>query len=619
MVAFLRSGLVLALVTSAWADEFAQATGPILEKYCISCHGEKKQKGGIRFDDLVSIEDAFIKHGQLDSIIDQVRMGDMPPDDEDLLPTDGERKQLIAALTKVSDRVASGDVPQRAGRVTLRRLNRNEYHYTVRDLYGVKFDPSRGFPADGAGGEGFDNTADALFSTPTLLEKYLGAAKKVVAAVYQDPQLKGKVIFKRPGKPEQALAMAKEVLGYHATLAYRRRVSAEDLDPLMNSFAKGIQAGQSFDEAMRGPLTAILLNPRFLFRAEHDEEGRDEWKLNDFEIATRLSYFLWSSMPDRELFRLADEGKLSDPAVLKSQTLRMIQSPKSDALAKHFAGQWIGFDKMIDEVQPDTERFPTFNANLRKAMYFEGIEFFNYILRENRPIGELIDSDYTFANATLARHYGLKEKVEGERLRKVTLHDKNRGGVLGMGSVLASTSLPLRTSPVKRGVFILDSLLGDPPPPPPPDAGELPGDDANSENLTFREQLDVHRRDPNCANCHSRIDPLGFSLENYDAIGRWREKDTNGLALDTTALLPGDIEFSSPQELKMLLMAGQEKFARNMIRKMLSYATGRGLEYYDEATLTRILAELEKSDYAMHDLIHQIVRSRPFLYRSSTR
>ncbi|MEM9235288.1 MAG: DUF1592 domain-containing protein, partial [Verrucomicrobiota bacterium] len=385
-----------------------------------------------------------------------------------------------------------------------------------------------------------------------------------------------------------------------------------------NAFAKGMQAGLSFEDSMRSPLTAILLNPRFLFRAEHDEPGKDEWKLSDFEIATRLSYFLWSSMPDRELFRLADEGKLSDPEVLKAQTLRMIKSPKADALARHFAGQWIGFDKMIDEVQPDADRFPEFDLELRKAMYYECIELFNHVLRENRPITDLIDSDYTFANERLAKHYGLSG-VEGKAMRKVELADRNRGGMLGTGGVLASTSLPLRTSPVLRGVWILDSLLGDPPPPPPPDAGELPADDVNTEGLTFRQQLDIHRTATKCANCHSRIDPLGYSLENFDAIGRWRDKDSNGLKIDTEALLPGDIEFSSPEELKALILAGKEKFARNMTRKMISYATGRGLEYYDEATVSKIVAELDQSDYNMQEMIHLVVSSRPFLYRSNTR
>jgi len=607
------------LLTSAIADEFSKATKPIFEKHCISCHGEEKQKGGITLHDLNSLDDAFKKHKFLENIIDQVEHGEMPPDDQDVLPTAAERQQLIDALSGVADRIKSGKIPQRAGRTTLRRLNRNEYNLTVRDLFGVDFNPGRNFPADGAGGEGFDNMADALFSSPTLLEKYLAAAKKVVATVYKSPNLKKKVIFATPRNAEEAKATAEKVLSYHATLAYRRRVTEDDMAPLLSAFARGEQAGLDFKESLRAPLTALLINPRFLFRAEHDQDGKKEWPLTNFEIATRLSYFLWSSMPDRELFRVADAGQLTDPAVLKEQALRMIASPKSTALSRHFAGQWLGFEKMIDEVDPDAKRFPEFDRELRRSMYYEGVEFFSYILRENRPITELIDSDYTFANAKLAHHYGLKEEVSGKKLRKVALHDKNRGGVLGMGAILTSTSLPLRTSPVHRGVWILDSLLGDPAPPPPPDAGELPEDDTQAGGLTFREQLAAHREKASCANCHARIDPLGFGLENFDAIGRWREKDANGKPIDSHAVLPGDIEFSTPAELKALVMFGRQKFASNMIRKMISYSTGRGLEYYDEAVVAKIVAGLDQKNYQMHDLIFAVINSRPFLNRSSSR
>ncbi|MGC6582937.1 MAG: DUF1592 domain-containing protein [Akkermansiaceae bacterium] len=619
----MRSGASLTIlvffVSFVRANEFQQNVGGFLQKHCVSCHGKEKQKGDITLHEIKTLDDAFKYYGLLERIIDQVKYEDMPPEEEDAQPTDDERQKLIAALSNVRQRIESGNVPKRAGRTTLRRLNRNEYSYTVRDLFGVSFNPSSGFPADGAGGEGFDNNADALFSSPTLLEKYLSAAKRVVAAVYADPGLKRKVIFATPKSSEQAEATARKVLEYHATLAYRRRVSAADMAPLISAFKKGQQAGHSFDNSMRSPLTALLINPRFLFRSEHDQSGKEEWKLSDFEIATRLAYFLWSSMPDRELFRLADAGELSKPEVLKAQTLRMIRSPKSTALSRHFAGQWIGFQKMIDEVEPDENRFPAFNQELRKAMYYEGIEFFSYVLRENRPITELIDSDYTFANADLAKHYGLKEKVVGEELRKVKLHNKNRGGVLGMGAVLSSTSLPMRTSPVLRGVWILDTLLGAPASPPPPDAGELPADDTQAGGATFREQLEAHRKNPKCASCHARIDPLGMSLENFDAIGRWREKDANGKPIDSSAVINGGITFSSPYELKQLVMAGKEKFARNMTRKLIAYATGRGLEYYDEAFVTEIVTKAEKKGYTAQELILEVVQSRPFLYRSASR
>lgn len=610
------SALLLAAVQ---AQDFARDAGAFLQKHCISCHGEDQQKGDITLHQIKTLDDAFKYYGLLENIIDQVKYGDMPPEEEERQPTDVERQKLIAALSNVRERVESGSIPKRAGRTTLRRLNRNEYSYTVRDLFGVTFNPSSGFPADGAGGEGFDNNADALFSSPSLLEKYLSAARRVVDAVYANPGLKRKVVFATPNKPEEAEAVARKVLGYHATLAYRRRVSEQDMAPLISAFKKGQQAGHNFDDSMRSPLTALLINPRFLFRSEHDEKGKEEWKLNDFEIATRLAYFLWSSMPDRELFRLADAGELSKPEVLKAQTLRMIKSPKSTALARHFAGQWIGFQKMIDEVEPDENRFPTFNQELRKAMYFEGIEFFSYLVGENRPITDLIDSDYTFANADLAKHYGLKEEVIGKEMRKVKLHDKNRGGVLGMGAVLSSTSLPMRTSPVLRGVWILDTLLGAPPSPPPPDAGELPADDTQAGGATFREQLEAHRKNPKCASCHARIDPLGMSLENFDAIGRWREKDANGKPIDSSAVINGGITFSSPHELKKLVMAGKEKFARTMTRKLIAYATGRGLEYYDEAFVTEIVTKAEEKGYTAQELILEVVQSRPFLYRSATR
>lgn len=610
---------LLSLALLARADDFAAKTKPILEKYCLSCHGDQKQKGGITLHDLNSIDDAFKKHQLLENIIDQVKHGDMPPDDEDVLPTDAERQQLIDVLTKVRDRVESGDVPRKAGRTTLHRLNRNEYHYTVRDLFGVNFNPSRDFPADGAGGEGFDNMADALFSTPSLLEKYLLAANKVITAVYNDPKLKSTVIFQTPDSPDQAKAVAEKVLSFHATLAYRRRVSPEDMAPLLTAFDRALKEDVNFEEALRAPLTALLVNPRFLFRAEHDEAGKDEWPLNDFEIAARLSYFLWSSMPDNELFRVADSGKLRDPAVLKQQVLHMIASPKATALSRHFAGQWLGFDAMIDKIRPDQKRFPQFDLELRRAMYNESVEFFSHLLRENQPLTDLIDSDYTFANARLARHYGLSNPPSGSRMQKVSLTDKNRGGILGMGSILTATSHPLRTSPVLRGVWILDVLIGDPAPPPPPDAGELPADDTKAGGLTFREQLAKHRERTACASCHARIDPLGFSLENFDAIGQWREKDVNGKPIDSSAVLPGDITFSTPLELKTLIMGGKDKFARNLTRKLLAYATGRAMEYYDEAEVTTIVNQAAKNGYKMQDIVLGVIQSRPFLNRSATR
>jgi hypothetical protein len=610
--------LFLAAGLAGRADDFAKTASPLLAKYCFDCHGEKKQKGGIEVHQLTSTDAALRHHRFLENIAKQVELGDMPPDDEDLLPTDAEREALVREIGAVLDKLKSGDFPRNPGRTTVRRLNRNEYNNTVRDLFGIDFMPGRDFPSDGAGGEGFDNVGDALFVQPSLMEKYLAASKKVVDAIYDDPLHLARVIVAKPGDklpPEKA---ARSVLLTHASLAFRRRVTDQDLAPLLALFGKKLADGASYEEALRPALQALLVHPSFLFRIEADQPGKSEWRIDDFELATRLSYFLWSSMPDRRLLKLADEGKLSDPAVLRAEALRLIGDRRSESLSRHFAGQWLGFDDLRDVAQPDTTRFPTFTQSLRVAMYRESVEFFNHLVRANRPATELIHSDYTFANGELARHYGL-EGVTGGQLQRVSLSDPNRGGVIGQASILTATSMPLRTSPVKRGKWILDTLLGTPPPPPPPDAGVLPGDDKSTEGLSFRETLEIHRSKASCAGCHEKIDPLGFGLENFDAIGRWRTRDANGDPVDSLAILPGDISFSSPKELKDLLLSSDELFLRNLARKMLAYALGRPLEYYDEAVVTDLVAKLRQDDLKMQTLILSIVESPPFQFRSAKR
>ncbi len=385
---------------------------------------------------------------------------------------------------------------------------------------------------------------------------------------------------------------------------------------MLKLFDSNITAGKSYDEAIRPCLQALLVHPAFLFRIENDQPGKANWRVSDFELATRLSYFLWSSMPDRRLFKLADEGKLSDPAVLASEVDRLLADPRSEAISRHFGGQWLGFDELREVSEPDPERFPTFTPGLRNAMYRESVGFFNNLVRENRPVTDLVQSDYTFVNAELAGHYGIPG-VTGDKLRKIKLTDPNRGGVIGQASILTATSVPLRTSPVKRGKWILDTLLGTPPPPPPPDAGVLPADDKSADGLSFREQLELHREKPSCAGCHEKIDPLGFGLENFDAIGRWRSTNANGKPVDSLATLPGDIKFSTPAELKKLLLASDELFLRNTARKLLGYSLGRPLEYYDEPVISDLVKILRADHLYFRTLIHAITRSAPFQNRSA--
>ena len=615
----MRPLLVIALAPLAGADDFASKAVPFLEKHCYECHGADKAEGGIEVHELLSTGSALRHHEFLERIDEAVKWQDMPPEDEvESMPGDAEREAFLVELRRVREALEKGDFPRNPGRPTIRRLNREEYSYTVADLFDVDFRAGEDFPADGAGGSGFDNTGDALFIPPVLMEKYLAASRRVVDSLHADPESLQQVAFAKPDATRSPESAAREVLTVHGSLAFRRRVTDEELDRLLALFAQRHERGESYEDALRGPLQALLLHPSFLFRVESDPPDRSQWRIDDFELATRLSYFLWSSMPDRELFQLADRGELSKPGVLRAQTLRMLADPRADRLARHFGGQWLGFEELREVANPDPGRFPEFTPSLRIAMYRESVEFLKHVLRENRPVLDLVHADYTFLNAELARHYRVPG-VEGDAMRRVTLADPNRGGVIGQASILTATSMPLRTSPVKRGKWILDNLLGTPPPPPPQDAGVLPADDRSTEGLSFREQLEVHRSKASCAGCHEKIDPLGFGLENFDAIGRWRDTDVNGRPVDSLAVMPGDITFRTPAELKELLLSSDELFLRNIARKMLAYALGRPLEYYDEPVVGSLVERLRKNGLQSHALVLGIVESLPFQHRSATR
>ena len=610
---------VATLALPAYADAFSDKVVPLLDAHCYQCHGARKQKGGIELHQIKTIEDAYRSHRFLKNVADQIRSGDMPPEDDvDVLPTAEERATMVGEIEKLMAQLKQGDFPRKAGRPTVRRLNRNEYNNTVRDLFGISFLPGQEFPADGAGGEGFDNVGDSLFIPPVLMEKYVQASRKVVDAIYAQPAMLKRVVFRRPVEKEEPLVAARVVLVSHASLAFRRRLTEQDMAALLRLFEQALKRGETYENAFRAPLRALLIHPLFLFRWENDQPGQGEWKVDSFELATRLSYFLWASMPDRTLFQLADQGKLADPAVLQQQVLRMLDDPRADTLARYFAGQWLGFDELRESVNPDAKRFPMFTESLRVAMYRESVEFFHHIQHQNRPVTDLLDSNYTFVNEELARHYGMSG-VTGPQMRMVSITDPQRGGVIGQASILTATSLPLRTSPVKRGKWILDTILGTPPPPPPPDAGELPADDKSTAGLSFRQQLELHRQKPNCAGCHEKIDPLGFGLENFDAIGRWRTQDANGKKVDSLSALPGDIVFSSPVELKKLLVESNELFCKNFCRKLLGYALGRPLEYYDEPVIEDLYQTLVKNEFRVRPVILAIVASRPFQFRSAER
>ena len=395
--------------------------------------------------------------------------------------------------------------------------------------------------------------------------------------------------------------------------AYRRPVTPKEIDRLSALFALGRKDGGSFDQGLALAMQAILVSPDFLFRIERSVPagGDTAGPIGPHDLASRLSYFLWSSMPDEELLNAADRGALRDPSVLAAQTRRMLKDPKSAALVQSFGGQWLQF-RGLESVRPDLERFPEFDDYLRLSMRKETELFLQNIVSEDKSVVELLSAKYTFLNERLARHYGIAG-IRGPEFRRVDTAGSPRTGVLGHASVLTVSSYPTRTSPVLRGKWILSNLLNAPPPDPP--AGTPRLDEATiSKGASLRQQLEAHRADTTCAACHSRMDPLGFGLENYDAVGGWREKD-GAFAIDSTGSLPDGRGFKGPNELAAILESDREEFVRGFTAKLLTFALGRGLERYDGPTVKAIAARSAADDYRFSSLVLEIVKSLPFRER----
>jgi hypothetical protein len=411
--------------------------------------------------------------------------------------------------------------------------------------------------------------------------------------------------------PKTGAACVNQILSTLARRAYRRPVTRVDVAALSRFVRIAEAEGQTVEQGLALAIQAMLVSPHFLFHIERDRYPNDPARIHritDLELASRLSYFLWSSMPDDELLALAEKNQLSRPEVLDAQVARMLGDAKSSALADNFAGQWLE-TRNLDSIKPDPDRFKEWTPELRDAMKTETRMLFEAILRENRPIGEFLDARYTFLNETLARFYGI-EGVTGPEFRRVDLTTDQRGGVLTHGSVLAVSSYPTRTSVVIRGKYILQNILGTPPPPPPPDVPAL-DEEALGTSASLREQMERHRSDSICASCHARMDPLGFGLENYNAIGKWREADGK-FPVESSGVLPGGASFSGPAELRQVLGGMLPEFSRNLTEKMLIYALGRGLERYDRRTILEITDRVAASGYGMQTLVGEVVRSLPF-------
>ena len=635
-------------------DVSRHPAAPLLERYCFRCHGPQTQTAGVNLDALIDQRPLVRNRESWTRVMDALEVGKMPPAGAPQ-PAVAERDTLHALLSDAIDNFDYSTVDD-PGYEPMKRLTHRELDNTLRDLVGANFTVTDRFPAELTGASGFDNTANTLFLESTLMERYIAAAERVVElmlpsapATEAERRAHELVFVATPGGSLGDEKAAELVLRHFLGRAYRRPAAEEDVARALDRYRTARRSGQRFEDAVKVVLQAVLISPRFLLRSETPPETAETapYSISDWDLASRLSYFLWASMPDAELRDLARRGELSDPAVLEEQVDRMLADPKADTLGTSFAAQWLGFQQVGSRIWLDPIDNPWCTDTLMTAMRDESSMFFMSLVRDNQPVRRLIDADYTFVNEELATTlYGI-EGIEGDHMRRVALDDPSRGGYLGHGSVLALTSNYKDTSPVKRGHYVLDVLLGTPPPPPPPGAGVLSEELGDLRKLSFREKLEMHSSNPTCSACHSRIDPIGFSLETFDYFGRRRDsyhfrerveteaeadeirvvEDTNVFAqkrfyrntytpIDTAGSLPSGAAFDGPAGLKRTLLAERhDDLVRQTASKMLAYALGRQLEYYDEPALRKIIAALEADDYRFQTLVKEIVASYPFQYK----
>jgi hypothetical protein len=498
--------------------------------------------------------------------------------------------------------------------VTLHRLNRAEYDNTVRDLLGVVGSPAAEFPIDDRG-SGFDNIADVLSLSPLHLNLLNSAAETLVATSLGDSGLRARVLTCDIAQGESC---ARTALTTFAMRAYRRPVEAAEVDRLMIPVTTAVAHGDDYEVGLGLAMRAVLLSPHFLFRVELDPDPASltAHALGAYELASRLSYFLWSSMPDEGLFARAASGTLSAPATLAAEATRMLADPKARALVDNFAGQWL-YLRALDTLAPNREKFPEFDEELRSAMRAETELLFAEIAFAGLPANRLLTSDFTFLNDRLAEHYGLPP-VGGDAMTRVSLAgNAERGGLLSHASFLAFTSHPQRTSPVIRGRWVMDQILCEVVPAPPPDVDVNGAEVDAAMGLTQREVLERHRADPMCAGCHELMDPIGLGLENYDAIGRYRTLD-GAQPIDAAGALPTGEAFTGPKELSAMI-AGRPDFARCVAEKLFTYALGRAPDrtpgHHDGPTLAELAVNLQASGYSFASLVHGVVTSVPFTQR----
>ncbi|WP_207396677.1 DUF1592 domain-containing protein [Bremerella alba] len=617
---------------SRWGDRYTKDILPIIQSRCIECHSGKDADG--EFDlSRFSSGDIAAKAGDIwERVARRIRQNEMPPQGSPGL-NDPQKGAFNGWLDSRPDQdlcnqLASDETQAwYRGHVMSRRLTRTEYRNAIEDLVGLKLEPHELPPSDGAGGEGFDTVGDALFTSPIHMEAYLTVADRIIETALPDAYdaassdinaardsiLTGIPVTHDPKRVEDNRKAAQQCIERFAKRAWRRPVTDEEVDRLLSIYDAALGRGYVFLAALREPLKAVLVSPHFLFVVESEPAGGGVQRITSYQLATRLALLIWSSIPDARLLELAEQEKLFEETVLRQEVRRMLADPKAVALGENFGLQWLGLREFGNGPRPDSEVFPLFNDALAADMREEAILTVANVFREDEPLTRLIDAQYIYANDRLASYYGL-EIEEGADWQRVELPNRQRGGVMTMASVLTTASYPRRTSPVLRGRWILEEVLGSRVPPPPPNVPALEESHESGKNLTLRERLEVHRQKAECASCHNRMDPLGFGLENFDGIGRWRESD-NGQPIDSEGKLPSGDQFSGPEELKTVILKRSGEFQKHFVRKLIGFAYGRKLNKFDNCVVDQCMKRLKESDLKAAVLIEEIALSYPFQHR----
>jgi len=653
-----------------------------LRTHCYQCHSDDEVEGDVALDKLSSESSLLSNIKATQKIREVITQHKMPPKDEEQ-PSQAMRSRWIATLDAVVDKYLAEH--RSTTPVIMRRMNRYEYNNAVRDLLGMKgdiyplpektlradtpyFDPASGrFPTTVTVGNrtlgknqvekqvltgvspfsidlqaegGFNNRGEELSVSPLLLESFLKLGQSIVGAPefnsYCERTTELFQVAEETTREERS-ALSRERLKTLLERAFRKPIETKTIDRYHSFFLKKLDKTKSFEASMKRTVAAILSSPRFIYIAEPLESVHGEAALDAWELASRLSFFLWSTIPDEELLKTARNGTLAKPEVLEAQVRRMLESPKSQALSQNFARQWLRLDQLVAAV-PDFERYEAYYSRIGCEQWKLGLQsmiepllLFESVMVEDRSIMLLIDSNYTYRSRELQSWYRDDVPFDGkqnrnrfdtfqQQFRRTKLEDRREGGVITTAATLTMTSAPLRTSPIVRGAWVATAIFNQPPPPPPDDVPSIEADEKaiEAKGLTLRERLVEHQENKTCASCHSKIDPLGFALENFDAVGRWREKYNSGREIDSSGKLFGEAEFKNVVELKEAILSKPEWFMRAYCEHMLSYALSRELEVSDEPAIDNIVAKVKAANGQFTIVVREIVMSRPFRFQAST-